>query len=46
MITAQSAFAFGVHDEFQHSVQDPNSILDMGRMGLPLSGIQLGRPMG
>jgi len=46
MITAQSAFAFGVQDEFQHSVKDPNSILDAGRMGLPLSGIQLGRPTG
>ena len=46
MITAEFAFSFGVHDEFQHSVQDPNSILDMGRMGLPLSGIQLGHPMG
>jgi hypothetical protein len=46
MITAQSTFAFGVHDEFQHSVQDPNSILDMDRMGLPFSGIQLGHPTG
>jgi hypothetical protein len=46
MITAQSAIAFGVHDEFQHSVKDPNSILDVGRMGLPLSGIKLGHPTG
>ena len=46
MITAQSAIAFGVHDEFQHSVKDPNSILGVGRMGLPLSGIQLGHPTG
>jgi hypothetical protein len=44
MITTQSVFAFGVHDKFQHSVKDPNPILDMGRMGLPLSGVQSGHP--
>jgi len=46
MAIAQSAFAFGVHDKFQNAVQNPKSILDAGRIGLPLGGIQLGRPMG
>ena len=46
MTIAQSAFAFGVRDEFQNSGKDPDSIVEVGRICPPLIGIQLGHPMG
>jgi hypothetical protein len=46
MAIAQSAFAFGVNDEFQNAVKNPKPVLDVGRMGLPLDRVQLGRPTG
>ena len=46
IIVTQPFLSFGVHNEFQNPVKNPQSILNIGSIRLPLCGIKLGHPTG